>query len=136
MVRGEEMPCSTLDRLVEDLILRSAPEQLQAALREGDDLALAVFGFLVVGFDGALDALVGDDLDHLDNLLRLGDQGDQFLVAGFEELEEGPRCNVLEGWVTAVEEPAEVAVDAAFRLGPVLNEDGIVTNCLTSALAR
>lgn len=71
---------------------------------------------------------VGDLLGHLDDVIGLTDETDKFLVFRLEELEKCPDSNVLEGWVAAVEEPAQVAVDAFAWLCPVPDEDAVVAN--------
>lgn len=102
----------------------SLAQQLQTPLRQVDHLALVVVLELVV----RLDLAVGDLLDHLDHGVRLADEADEFLVFRLEQLQKGPDGDVLEGRVAAVEEPAEVAVDALARLVPVSDEDAVVTN--------
>jgi hypothetical protein len=72
---------------------------------------------------------VRDLLDHLHDVIGLTDETDELLVFRFEQLEQRPDGNVLESRVTAVEEPAEVSVNAVTWLGPISDEDGIVANC-------
>jgi len=73
-------------------------------------------------------------LDGFDNILGVGNTVNEFLVAGFEELQECPDGDVLEGRVAACDEAVEVAVDAAVGLAPVLDEDGVVADCDISVL--
>jgi hypothetical protein len=80
-------------------LLRPLAKKLEGASSQGDDLAFAVFS-VVVG----LDVSIGDGLDHLHDVVGLRDQGDQRLVLGLEQLEQGPDGDVLEGRVAAGEE--------------------------------
>lgn len=102
--------------------------EFEAAPRESDDLALpavlAAFA-LVLGLDGFL----ADLTDHSHHVVGLVDGVEEFLVVALEELEERPDGDVLEGGVVGVEEAGEVAVDAAGRLVPRLEEEGVVADC-------
>lgn len=50
--------------------LRSLPQQLQRSSSKGNNLPFTIVRIFIVGFD----VLVGDCLDHLDDVLRLGDK--------------------------------------------------------------
>lgn len=99
-------------------------QQLQTTLGQIDHLALVVVLELVVRFDLAVRNL----LDHLHDVIGLTDETDEFLVFRLEQLEQCPDGYVLEGRVAAIEEPAQVAVDAIAGLRPISDEDAVVTN--------
>jgi hypothetical protein len=113
-------PPSALDKSLGVLV-----QELEALARENDNLALAVFVVLVVRLDVALRNL----RDHVDNLFRLRDALGQACIFRLEQLQQCPDGNVLERGVSAGEEAAEVAVDTARRLGPVLDKDGVIADC-------
>lgn len=66
---------------------------------------------------------IGNRLDHLYDVFRVGDVSNEFRVFGLEQLENGPDGDVLESGISAREETLEVAVDAAIRVCPVANKD-------------
>ena len=48
--------------------------------------------------------LVGYGLDHLYDIFRFGNQANELLVLGLEQLEQGPDGDVLKGWIATCEE--------------------------------
>lgn len=101
-------------------------EKLQAALCQVDNLALiVVIAELVIGLDLAVRNL----LDHFDDVVGLANESYQSLVLRLEQLQQCPDCDVLERSVAAGKEPAQVPVDAAVGFRPVLDEDGVITDC-------
>jgi len=99
-------------------------QELQTTPGQLDHLTLVLVVLSVLRFDLA----VRDLLDHLHDVIGLTDETDELLVFRLEQLEKRPDGDVLEGRVTAVEEPAEVAVDAVAWLGPISNKDAVVAN--------
>ena len=48
--------------------------------------------------------LVGYGLDHLYDIFRFGNQANELLVLRLEQLKQGPDGDVLESWITTLEE--------------------------------
>jgi hypothetical protein len=65
----------------------------------------------------------------VDNLFRLRDALGQARIFRLQQLQQRPDGNVLERGVSAGEEAAEVAVDTARGLSPVLDKDGVIADC-------
>lgn len=99
-------------------------QQLQATLRKADHLALVI----ILDLGVRLNLPVGNLLDHFHNTLRLADKPNELLVLRLEQLKQGPDRNVLKRGVAASQEPAEIAVDAVARLGPVLDEYAVISH--------
>lgn len=99
-------------------------KELQTALGQVDDFALV----LILEFVAGLDLTVCNVSNVLDDILGLTDEPNQSLVLRFEQLEQSPDSNVLESRVAGLKEPAEISVNSALRLRPVLYKDGVITN--------
>lgn len=104
----------------------SLAENLETAACEADNLAFTLTVFVV--FFIGLDVALGNVGDHAHNLARLGDALKQSVVFRFEQLEQSPDCDVLEGSISTGEEAAEISVDTALGLRPVLDEYGVVAH--------
>lgn len=101
------------------------PQKLEAALRKAHNLAFV----LVLKFVTGLDLAIRNVSDVLDNVLSLADKSNQGLILGFEQLQQRPYRNMLERGVTRLQESAEISMNAAVWLCPVLNKDRVVANC-------
>ena len=112
---------------------------LQTPPRQRHDLGLAVLALGAIrrvrlpsssSTSTAFDVLLGDLFDDEHHVVGLVDRLNQLGVAGFEELEQGPDGDVLEGRVAGFQEAGEVAVDAARGLVPGGEEEGVVADCI------
>jgi hypothetical protein len=101
-------------------------KQLKAPLGKVDNFSLVI----VLGLVIRLDLTICDRFDHLNYVVRFADEADQLLILGLEELQERPDSNMLERGVAAVEESAQVPVDAVARLSPIPGKDAVVANCI------
>lgn len=99
-------------------------KEFQASLSQVHHFALVFF--LKVGF--RIDLAVRNVSNVFDDVIGLTNETNQGLVFRFEQLQQGPDGNMLEGGVTRLKEAAEVAVNAAVGFVPVLDEDGVVAN--------
>src|SRR5690554_5991283 len=123
VVRISHAACST-HHLAFDMGFRHAlPEQLETSLSKCDDLALVLVKLAV----GLGDTLSDAQYQAADDV-RLPDESDEVLVLRLDQLQQRPDGNMLERGVSALQEAAEVPVDAFARLCPVLREDGIVAH--------
>ncbi len=107
-------------------LLRSFSKKLETSTRQCDDLSFSIFVVLIVRFDW----LVGDCLDHLNDIFRSANQLHKLLVFRFEQLKQSPDGNVLERWIAAGKETAQVSVDTTNWITPVPDEGSVVTDCI------
>jgi hypothetical protein len=111
-----------------DVFHSSLAKKLKRSLSKLDDLSFTIFFSLIVG----LDLLIGNRLDHLNDLFRFSDQADELLVFRLQELEQRPYRDVLKCCISAREKPLQVAVNSPVWFSPVLNKDGVIANYTSS----
>lgn len=95
-------------------------QELQASLGKIDHLTLVVLFWLVrFGFD----LLVRNLANHLNDIVGLANQANQFLIFRLQKLKQCPDGDMLERGVTAAKEPAQVTMNSTIRLSPCLDEN-------------
>lgn len=99
-------------------------QEFEASLRQVDNFS---FVFLLC-FRVRFNLAVGNASNVFDNVVGLSDLANQGLVFRFEQLQQCPDSNVLEGGIARLQESAQVSVNATVGLVPVLDEDRVVTN--------
>lgn len=107
-------------------------KKFEASSCQRNYLALTIFLIFLV----RLDVLVGDRLDHMHDVIGLGNIADQSLIFGLQQLKEGPDSNVLEGRISAGEESLEIAVDTSIGIRPISNKYRIVADWVGLANAE
>lgn len=99
-------------------------QELKASLCEIDNLAFVVFLRFWFRFNWP----VCNGADVFNDIVGLPNETNQSLVLGFEELQERPDGDMLEGGITRLQKPTQVTMNSFIRLIPVLYEDGVIPN--------
>lgn len=104
--------------------LPTLAKELERPLSKLYNFSFPVFFTFIIRFD----LLVCNHLNHLHYFLGLSYEVNKLLILGFQQLKEGPDCNVLEGSISTGQEAFQVSMNTTIRLCPVLDEYRIVTN--------
>lgn len=99
-------------------------QKLKASLCEIDNLTFVVLLRFWFRFNWS----VCNGADVFNDIVGLPNETNQSLVLRFEELQERPNGDVLEGGITRLQKPTQVTMDSFIRLIPVLYEDGVIPN--------
>lgn len=94
-------------------------QQFKASLRQINHFTL-IFLFQ---FRFRFDLSVCNGSDILDDVVGLSYVSNQSLILRLEQLQQGPDCDMLKSCVTRLQETAEVSVDSAVGVAPILNEN-------------